>query len=188
MKMVLILLAVGTFGLYWAWMRFGFARPDYVHPKMGMLAIAAVASGLLHTFKLLTVQLSEDYAVLGLVLYMLAVGLFLWSAITIRGADFALAFSASPPRAVLATGPYRWVRHPFYLAYSMTWIAGTIVCRSVVLLATVVVMLWFYIDAARQEEHQFLSGSLREGYLAYKAKVGVFGPKILSCWLRRREA
>ena len=182
------MLAVGTFALYWVWMKYGFARPDHVHPKMLMLAIAAPACGLLHTYELLTVRLRENYAISGLVLYVLAISLFLWSAISIRGTNFALAYSPNYPAAVVASGPYRWVRHPFYLAYSTTWIAGTITSRSFMLLGTVGVMLWFYIGAAKQEEEQFLSGALREEYLAYKSKVGIFGPKFLNCWLRRREA
>ncbi len=187
MRIVLITMAAATFVIYWVWMRWRFFRPNHIHPRMRMLSIAAVASGVLHTYYLASVQLNEGFADFGLALYILALGLFVWSAITIRGKEFALAYSTSSPTSLVARGPYRWMRHPFYLAYSMTWVAGAIACRSLVLSGTVVVMLWFYIGAAKQEEGQFLTGRLREEYLAYRAEVGIFGPKILSCRFRRGE-
>jgi hypothetical protein len=41
-------------------------------------------------------------------------------------------------------------------------------------------MVCFYIDAATEEEKQLLSGTLRDDYTAYKARVGILGPRGLS--------
>lgn len=169
-------------------MRYGFTRPGGTHLKMRLLAIAALASSGLHLYCLATLHVRKDFAASAFALYLLALALFLWSALTIRGRNFALAYSTSSPRAVVENGPYQWIRHPLYLAYSTTWIAGAIACRSFMLLGTVVVMAFLYTDAARQEENEFLCGALRREYLAYKSKVGIIGPKVGHRRLRKREA
>ncbi len=188
MRIDLIAMAVTTFAVYWVWMRWGFARPEQAPVKMRVLEISAFASAFLHLGELAVAPLSRFTDLCSFALYGLAISLFLWAAITTRGTGIAFAFSKHPAKAQIVSGPYRWVRHPFYLAYAITWVAGTIACRSPLLLGTVVAMLSLYIDAAVREEQQLLAGPLRSEYLVYKANVGIFGPILPNRWFRKREA
>jgi hypothetical protein len=45
-------------------------------------------------------------------------------------------------------GPYRWVRHPFYVAYMLTWISGPLASGSPLLFVTAGLWGVFYVASA----------------------------------------
>jgi protein-S-isoprenylcysteine O-methyltransferase Ste14 len=113
-----------------------------------------------------------------LVLYGSALTLFGWAVGSTRGYHFALAFTPSDPTVVLAEGPYRWVRHPFYASYLMYWIAGACATQARWMIVSVIVMSWLYWLATVQEETEFLQGDQADVYRAYINRTGRFFPKL----------
>jgi protein-S-isoprenylcysteine O-methyltransferase Ste14 len=77
---------------------------------------------------------------------------------------------------VFSGGPYRWIRHPFYLSYSIAWFAGVVALADRRLLLTPLVMLGFYAAAAYREERQMLRGPAAAEYRAYRRQAGVLIP------------
>jgi len=145
---------------------------------MHLLSVAGVICAGLQVYELATASLRKSSAYFGAALYVCGLVLFFWSLTTIRGRAFPVAYSRVLPKKIVTSGPYAWVRHPFYLAYSMTWMAGLVTTLKVMLIPTVIVMLAFYIDAVRCEEKLLFAGHLRDEYVAYKARIGIIGPKI----------
>lgn len=90
----------------------------------------------------------------------------------------SLAFSTDLPTHLVRTGPYRFVRHPFYAAYSLNWVGAACATLHVVSCAACVVMLLLYFGAAIMEERKFLSSSLAISYRSYRRTTGMFAPRL----------
>jgi len=116
--------------------------------------------------------------IVAVLLYGSALALFAWALRTTRGHRFPLAFTPSRPMMVLAEGPYRWMRHPFYASYLLYWIAGVCATEAWGVVASVLVMGTLYWRAAVQEETEFLQGQQAEAYRVYITRTGRFFPKL----------
>jgi protein-S-isoprenylcysteine O-methyltransferase Ste14 len=81
-------------------------------------------------------------------------------------------------------GPYRYIRHPFYAAYNLTWAAGFAATGWWPLAATAVVMGAVYERFARGEERAFLNGPLAREYSDYRRQAGKYFPRIGSVFGR----
>jgi protein-S-isoprenylcysteine O-methyltransferase Ste14 len=118
------------------------------------------------------------WRVAGLAVFALAHVLF-WSAVVSHGGDRPqIAFGTDVPRRLLRAGPYRWVRHPFYLAYTVAWLGGALVSASPWLVATAIVMFLVYRSAAITEEAAILSSHFAAEYQEYQRRTGMFIPKL----------
>jgi len=118
-------------------------------------------------------------AALGIVLYLVSLGLF-WLAIwTIRHHPLSLAFSSDPPQHLVDRGAYSLIRHPLYVSYILAWIAGVVATGQPWLWVTVALMAVLYWKAASLEENKFLTCDLRSDYLEYRQRAGKFWPRIV---------
>jgi protein-S-isoprenylcysteine O-methyltransferase Ste14 len=123
-------------------------------------------------------EVAVGWRAAGLVLLALAHTLF-WSAVVSHGGVRPrVAFATDAPSRLIKSGPYRWVRHPFYLAYTVAWLAGAVLTASAWLLATVFVMFFVYHSAAAAEEAGFLASDLAGEYQEYQRRTGMFIPKL----------
>ncbi len=114
----------------------------------------------------------------GVGLFALALVLF-WSAVRANSArPLTLAFSPDAPGHLVAWGPYRRVRHPFYASYALAWLGGALAGSHALLLVPFVVMGALYVRAARLEEAKFAQSPLAEAYAAYRARTGMFWPSL----------
>lgn len=98
-------------------------------------------------------------------------------------------FSPDRPSRLVHWGPYRYIRHPFYSAYLLTWTAGVIGTGRLWLAPSVLLMGWIYVRAANMEEKKFALSALSDEYQRYADQTGMFFPKphrLLK--LRRKEA
>lgn len=117
---------------------------------------------------------------LGIVLYLLALGVFWWAVTTVRTRPLSFAFSGDVPEHLVVSGPYRWVRHPFYLAYLLAWGAGVVATQSLWLIPTLVGMYGLYLRAARLEEVKFATSPFARAYATYATHTGAFFPRFRS--------
>jgi protein-S-isoprenylcysteine O-methyltransferase Ste14 len=117
-------------------------------------------------------------ALVGAGLYAEALGLFWWAVAANRTRPLSLAFSKDAPEHLVAWGPYRRMRHPFYAAYSLAWLAGAVTATEPGLLVPLVVMGVLYVRAARLEEAKFAASPLADAYAAYRARTGMFWPSL----------
>lgn len=115
--------------------------------------------------------------VAGLLLQAASLALF-WAAIfASREARLLLAFDEKKPHGLVSIGPYRHVRHPFYLSYLMFWTGWAIAGWHPLGLLPLVVIFGIYVTAARGEERKFEDSPLAEDYRAYRARAGFLWPK-----------
>jgi protein-S-isoprenylcysteine O-methyltransferase Ste14 len=113
-----------------------------------------------------------------LTLYASALAVFFAAKRSLQGYRLTLAFSADAPRVLIDRGLYARVRHPFYLAYSLTWIAGAAAVPSPLTIGSTAIMMAFYVSAAKREESKFSATRLGSAYDAYKRRAGLLWPRI----------
>jgi protein-S-isoprenylcysteine O-methyltransferase Ste14 len=112
-----------------------------------------------------------------LALGILFISLFIfWSAI-FSNKIHKLNYAFCPPNALNFKGPYRFVRHPLYVSYVLTWVGATIASGIYSTLLFILPLMIYYYKAAKKEEASFLNGTLRDPYQAYCNSVGMFLPK-----------
>lgn len=113
----------------------------------------------------------------GSVLYIFCLFLFGYLIRLTRRQKLSLAFCKDSPEFMYQTGPYRYVRHPFYTCYILSYIAGLVATLNPILLAVVAFMFIIYTMAARMEEQKFAHSELAQDYADYKARTWRFFPK-----------
>lgn len=113
----------------------------------------------------------------GLSLYGGALALFWWAVKVSRRQPLELAYADEDPDYLVISGPYQYIRHPFYSAYMMIWLAGVFASGQWMLLPTAGIMLLLYIREAGLEEGRFERSGMREVFLRYKARSGGFFPQ-----------
>lgn len=87
------------------------------------------------------------------------------------GSRFTLALQSSTDQSICRDGPYRWIRHPAYLAQILLWIALGLTSQSVIAAAAVAVMAVAGYAYRIREEERMLTTSLGARYGAYAAST-----------------
>lgn len=101
-----------------------------------------------------------------------------WAFSSINKKNLGLVFSGIIPSEIVQHGPYRYVRHPLYLAYSMFWLGCVILSASMIVGVSVAIIIIFYVAAARAEERELMSSILGGGYAEYRQRTGLIFPRL----------
>ena len=115
----------------------------------------------------------------GLVLQCLALALFWITIRETREAKLLAVFTAQNPGSLVTTGPYKYVRHPFYSSYLLFWLGWTIATETVVSMLLFAIMFVTYWRAASQEEDKFENTPMAEQYAQFKRGRTRFIPYLL---------
>ncbi len=129
------------------------------------------------TFKLDTRPL---VILLALLFYAFAVLLF-WSAVKANKSDqgsLPFIFSSKPVSHLVRSGVYKYIRHPFYTAYILSWIAPVVCTTSSTMTVFSCVMIIIYTLRAFAEEKAFMNSKLSDEYACYRAESGMLLPRI----------
>lgn len=95
-----------------------------------------------------------------------------------KSSGINVAFTSDMGRGIILTGPYRFVRHPFYLSYILFWWAWPVLgLGNVLLYVSALTMTAIYWWAAVKEEGYCLN-EVPASYAEYKKNTGRFFPKI----------
>ena len=121
---------------------------------------------------------SDEFAAAGVVMYTLAVAQFLSAMDAARGTRLQRAFVDHPlPNRLITAGPYRWVRHPFYLGYMIGALAPAVAIASIWIAAISAIMIAMVVAAAVREERVWLAGGRAQEYRSYQQRAGMFFPR-----------
>ena len=121
---------------------------------------------------------SDNFAGAGIAMYTLCVTLFLSAMEAARGTRMQRSFIDHPlPHRLITTGPYAWVRHPFYLGYIIGALAPAVAIANIWMVAVSAAMIGIVVAAALREERVWLAGPRAEAYRDYRARVGMFLPR-----------
>ncbi|MBL8834627.1 MAG: isoprenylcysteine carboxylmethyltransferase family protein [Alphaproteobacteria bacterium] len=115
---------------------------------------------------------------LALPFFLAALLLWLWTVRASRRARLSVAFSRDTPTRLLDAGPYRLIRHPFYTGYALNWFAGCVATWHWWVIAPSVAAAVMLAIAARSEERKFARSPLAADYAAYRARTGMFLPRL----------
>ena len=80
---------------------------------------------------------------------------------------------------LVTTGPYRFVRHPFYLAFGLAIVAGSLVAANWFLLFAGSLPFGFIVARTRIEEEKLIE-RFGDEYRRYMQRVGRFLPRLRS--------
>lgn len=156
-----------------------FAVSGKVERGMRMISALGAALGAVHLIALVFFSRpGEARFWIASALYALSLALFWMSVSENRRRPLSLAYSLDSPAHLVTTGPYRWVRHPFYTSYLLAWTAGCVASGQMLLVVTVLVMMVLYWRAAALEEHKFDDSPLAHEYAAYRNATGRFLPRL----------
>lgn len=104
--------------------------------------------------------------------------LFRWALKSIARKNLGLAFSGIVPNEIVKHGPYRFIRHPLYTAYSFFWLSCAFLTASVVAGALAIAIVLLYVVAARSEERDILHSELGPAYRDYRKRTGLLLPRL----------
>jgi protein-S-isoprenylcysteine O-methyltransferase Ste14 len=155
-----------------------FVQPPTLTRGQRFFQDLSVVLGVTHGLALLVLNSAGDlWAGIGIAMYSTALALFLWSIETARRIPMTRTFVYEPQcQTVLTAGPYRWLRHPIYLSYSLAWLAAPVATHNGVLAVSAVVMMTCYVISAREEERLLAAGPRGVEYRAWQAKTWRFVP------------
>jgi protein-S-isoprenylcysteine O-methyltransferase Ste14 len=112
----------------------------------------------------------------GLILMGIWGMLFVWTFLTL-GKNLTDTVVTRKDHTLVTTGPYRYVRHPFYLAGLIGFVGGSIVAANWFLFLAGLIPLAFLVARTRIEEAKLIE-RFGEDYRAYMARTGQFFPRL----------
>jgi protein-S-isoprenylcysteine O-methyltransferase Ste14 len=150
-----------------------FVQPPVLTRMQRLFQDLSVLVGVTHGLALLVLDTAGTvWAATGIALYSGALALFLSAIEAARRVPMTRTFVYSPKcDTILTKGPYRVIRHPIYLSYSLAWLAAPIAMHSVLLALTAIFMITCYVISAREEERLLASGPKAEEYAILKART-----------------
>jgi protein-S-isoprenylcysteine O-methyltransferase Ste14 len=143
----------------------------------GMKVTSGLSAALFAAFLWYLCQGISAFWPLALVLFTASLAVFAAAIKASRKTPPTLAFDTDSPNFLLSHGPYRYVRHPFYLAYVLFWFGTALAVHSLAGWIAPLVMTTLYLHAATREERKFANSELASAYAAYRARAGLFWPR-----------
>jgi protein-S-isoprenylcysteine O-methyltransferase Ste14 len=113
----------------------------------------------------------------GGVLALCSVVLYEWTRRSVLDRHFWTGLGGEVPAAVCEHGPYRFVRHPFYLSYMVAFVGAVVAFPSVVMAAVCVLNIALFVYMVFDDERVLLRSPLAADYEAYRRRVGMFVPR-----------
>lgn len=105
--------------------------------------------------------------------------LLVWS-VSSLGSNLTDTVITREKHTLVQRGPYRWVRHPFYVAAALGLLGGSLVMANVfILLAGVVFWFAFLVPRTRIEEVHLIA-RFGDDYRDYMRRTGRFVPRLRS--------
>lgn len=173
-----VLAGCGAF-LSFAWgLKAHFLAEGGMPRGMRHLSMASTAAFVLFAGLTVWQGVGQTAGIIAITLFLVASLIFWWAVQTTKNRPPAVAYSNNIPAMIYTDGPYAYVRHPFYLAYCLGWIATAIAGGPIQWIPAALIIGWYY-KTARDEEAHFAASSVAEEYARYRRKTGLILPFIL---------
>ena len=157
-----------------------FVQPLTLTRMQRLFQDLSVLVGVTHGLALIVFDTADDVSTLvGITLYAIALTLFLSAIEAARRVPMTWTFVYAPTcDTILTGGPYRFIRHPIYLSYSLAWLAAPIAMHSIVLGLTAIVMITCYVRSALVEERLLANSPRGAEYTAWQKNTSRLIPFI----------
>ncbi|QQA43392.1 methyltransferase family protein [Pelagovum pacificum] len=147
---------------------------------LGMYLISGLSLIGLFVFLLLAFYGNLMFSFAALVLMVPAFALFLWATRHSRK-KLSLAFdNETKGDGIITSGPWKYIRHPFYSSYIIFWLACAIGTAHPASIAVFGTLLFVYLYSAKREEGFLSDGRFGQQYIDYQKNAGFLLPKIPS--------
>lgn len=177
LDVLVTVVAAAVIGAY-SWSVKAHFRSEAMPPGARVIATVVTISGLSMLALTWFVGQPAPAQALGASVMLASAALFAWAIHASRRADLRFIYDPEHPRSVIEEGPYRFVRHPFYVSYVLFWLGWAVATWSIVAAVPVVALTWLYVRAARLEESSFATSPLAGSYAGYQQRVGFFLPRL----------
>ena len=94
------------------------------------------------------------------------------------GKNFHSLVVSKENQVLVETGPYRWIRHPIYTAYFMSYIGGGLLSGNLVLTTVPVIMFAILAGIRMGNEEAVMRERFGKAYVAYMQRTGRLVPRI----------
>jgi protein-S-isoprenylcysteine O-methyltransferase Ste14 len=121
--------------------------------------------------------LALPLALCGCIFALCSVMLYEWSRRTVVDRNFYVGLAGEVPPAVCDVGPYRYVRHPFYLSYMVAFLGVALAFPSLIVAGVCALNIGLFVYMAMDDERVLLQSPLASDYKNYKLRVGMFLPR-----------
>lgn len=150
-----------------------FVQPPLLTRRQRLFQDVSVLLGITHGLALLVLDSAgEAWTSIGIVMYASSLALFLSALEAARRVPLTRTFVYTPKcDTILTKGPYRIIRHPIYLAYSLCWLAAPVATHNLVLGGTALGMVTCYVLSAREEERLLALGPRATEFAAMRRKT-----------------
>lgn len=177
MDIIIIIIAAAINGSHiWS------VKNHFMVSGMSKQTITLIVLNMISNLALLLITLIVDQPLqaqlLGLGIMLASVGLFWLTIRETRKAKLLAAFDEGLPHGLVITGPYAYVRHPFYTSYIMLWIGWSLSCWHIFAIVPAIFMVVTFWAAARDEEAKFARTEFATAYADYKRHTGRFFPRL----------
>jgi protein-S-isoprenylcysteine O-methyltransferase Ste14 len=115
--------------------------------------------------------------IIGACIFAACIALYEWARHAIWGRRFGIGFGEHVPEELCEAGPYRYIRHPLYLAYMLAYVAALVALPHWGTAALFVVSVALFVIMARSDERTIAQSPLAAAYAAYRERTGMFFPK-----------
>jgi protein-S-isoprenylcysteine O-methyltransferase Ste14 len=150
----------------WGWLQLAMAPEGYVQATAALLLAAGLATSA-------DSAPGAAWAICGAALSVAGLALSIWTFWSFP--SIGTGHYVAEGQLVIRHGPYRWVRHPTYVAVLAIWFGLGVAYRDLPVLALAVLYSALYGLYARSEERLMLS-AFGEDYAGYQARVNGFFP------------
>lgn len=123
---------------------------------------------------------------IGLLISLTALTL-LWRAHQTLGKSFNMDIEKSGQAQLVRSGPYRWVRHPIYLAYFLFFFGGLLVSGNWLFFLSTESVIVYLMTIRCQKEESYLTSVYGEDYRVYMNTTGRFIPNVKPIWQSLRR-
>lgn len=179
MKYALFAVALLSFLTYVVGIKFVFADDDGGEIRTKLIKICTVLFGLIHLWILWRHPMhSTGFAVMALTSYLAGLVIFFAARNSLLLYRSTLSFTPDLPAWMLHKGIYSVVRHPFFLAFCLTWLGGALAVHYLRTSSTAIIMMCLYWSAAKIQERKFENSPLGGEYRIYKRATGMFLPSL----------
>jgi protein-S-isoprenylcysteine O-methyltransferase Ste14 len=144
----------------------------------GVAQVAFLGGPLAAFFLAFETPIALGNGIVAAVLLLASLALYEWARRTVRDRGFHIAWSGDVPDSLCTEGPYRLVRHPFYLSYMIAFLALLAALPMLATLAVFVLNTALFTHAALSDERSLSASPLNDAYARYKRSTGMLLPRL----------
>ena len=177
MNYALFAVALISFLIYVVTIKFVFSEDYGADIRAKVVKICTVLFALIHLWILWRHPAhSTRYAMLAFISYFAGLFIFFSARKALSVYRSTLSLSPDLPAWMLNKGIYSVVRHPFFLAFILTWLGGALAEHCLRTSSTTIIMMFLYWYAAKMQENRVEKSPLAVDYRHYKRATGMFLP------------